>query len=106
MNNALFIRESLSSIDCVSEKPLIINRPYQPVQVLMAHIESGGQPAPRVPPPLPAALPAGWSESHDPLFCAERYHRGPDTEEKDRGAATGRDTMTRTPEGQGAVRVI
>ena len=53
-----------------------------------------------------AALPAGWSESHDPLFCAERYNRGPDTEEKDRGAATGRDTMTRTPEGQGAVRVI
>ena len=81
MNNALFIREPLSSIDCVSEKPLIINRPCQPVRVLMVQIGSGGQPAPRVPPPLPAALPAGWSESHDPLFCAERYNRGPDAEE-------------------------
>ena len=72
----------------------------------MAQIGSGGQPAPRVPPPLPAALPAGWSESHDPLFCAERMVQQGPGRGGDRGAATGRDTMTRTPEGRGAVRVI
>ena len=73
----------------------------------MAQIESGGQPAPRVPPPLPAALPAGWSQSHDPAAALLRreVQQGPGRG-GDRGAATGRDTMTRTPEGRGAVRVI